>query len=183
MQLFLVSRNTLLALLWSLVARIPHSALHSCSIKKLPSAFWQTEGLFKLFRLVWWMCVHPLLWLFLCFNIHEWNPVSSPVLYTIWLEIERHICGIGLKISKPSPYVLCAPLTISGYAGITDNMTLKLLTLTRRQWHSDRICCNGSLKANRYAQVTAEQFDTTVWHYEMLRWYPAVASTSAFNGT
>jgi hypothetical protein len=30
--------------------------------------------LFKLFWLVWWMCVHLLLWLLFRFNIHKWNP-------------------------------------------------------------------------------------------------------------
>jgi hypothetical protein len=30
--------------------------------------------LFKLFRLVWWMCMHPLLWLLFDFNIHKRNP-------------------------------------------------------------------------------------------------------------
>jgi hypothetical protein len=29
--------------------------------------------LFKLFRLLWWMCVHPLLWQLFGFNVHKWN--------------------------------------------------------------------------------------------------------------
>jgi hypothetical protein len=37
---FLVFHNTLLTLLWSLVAWIPQSALLSCSSKQLASAFW-----------------------------------------------------------------------------------------------------------------------------------------------
>jgi hypothetical protein len=31
------------------------------------------EGMFKLFRLVWWMCLLPLIWLLFGFNIHKWN--------------------------------------------------------------------------------------------------------------
>jgi hypothetical protein len=32
------------------------------------------QRLFILLRLVWWMCVHPLLWLLFGFDIHKWNP-------------------------------------------------------------------------------------------------------------
>jgi hypothetical protein len=32
------------------------------------------QCLFRLFWLVWWMCVHPLLWLFCGFNIHKRDP-------------------------------------------------------------------------------------------------------------
>jgi hypothetical protein len=37
----LVFRNTLLTLLWPLIAWIPPSAFLSCPRKQLPSAFWQ----------------------------------------------------------------------------------------------------------------------------------------------
>jgi hypothetical protein len=40
--IFLVFCNTLVMLLWSLVAHIPPSALPSCPRPQLPSAFWQT---------------------------------------------------------------------------------------------------------------------------------------------
>jgi hypothetical protein len=32
------------------------------------------QHLFKILRIVRWMCVHPLLWLLFGFNIHKWNP-------------------------------------------------------------------------------------------------------------
>jgi hypothetical protein len=59
-------RNTLVTLLWSLVAWLRPSALLSWL------SGWQTT--FKLFRLVWWMRVHSLLWLLFGFNIQKWNP-------------------------------------------------------------------------------------------------------------
>jgi hypothetical protein len=30
--------------------------------------------LFKFSQLVWWVYVHPLLWLLFHLNIHKWNP-------------------------------------------------------------------------------------------------------------
>jgi hypothetical protein len=32
------------------------------------------QRLFKPFRLAWWVCVHPLLWLHFGFSIHKWKP-------------------------------------------------------------------------------------------------------------
>jgi hypothetical protein len=60
----------LLRLLWSLVAWIQPQ--HSFPV--LGNSCHQLSGrqhLFKLFRLVWWMCVHPLLWLLFGINNNE----------------------------------------------------------------------------------------------------------------
>jgi hypothetical protein len=48
---------------------------YSCSVAE--NSCHQLSGkqsLFKLLRLVWWMCVHPLFWLLFGFSIHKWNP-------------------------------------------------------------------------------------------------------------
>jgi hypothetical protein len=66
--------NMPVILLWSPVAWISPSALYSCPRKQLPSAFWQADVCLNFFWLVWWMCVHPLLWLLFGFSIHKWNP-------------------------------------------------------------------------------------------------------------
>jgi hypothetical protein len=122
----------------------------------LPSAFWQTDVCLNFFGSFGeCVCIHCFDFSFVSTLTNETQFHYLLVIHCDW-EIERHICGIGLKISKTSLYVLCARLTIFGYAGITDFMTLTLLTLSRRQRHSDIICSNGSLKA------TAAQFDTTV---------------------
>jgi hypothetical protein len=82
-QFFLVFRSTLPTLLWSLVAWIPPSALLSYPRKQVQSAFWQADISLNFFGFSG-ECVHALLWLLFGFNIHKWNPVSSPVTRTMW---------------------------------------------------------------------------------------------------
>jgi hypothetical protein len=55
------------------------------------------QRLFKLFLLVWWMCVHRLFWLLFGLNIHKWNP---GFVQCDW-EIHCRLCCVALKISKP----------------------------------------------------------------------------------
>jgi hypothetical protein len=86
-QFFLVFSNTLLTLLWSLVAWIPPSALLSCPRKQLPSIFWQVDNVclnfFGLFGEC--VCIH-------CFDcslasiLTNETQVSSPVTHTMWLR-------------------------------------------------------------------------------------------------
>jgi hypothetical protein len=74
MRSFLALRKTLLTLLWSPVARILSSAHISCPVQgKGCHQLSGRQRLLKLYKLIWRMCVHPLLWLNFAFNIHKWN--------------------------------------------------------------------------------------------------------------
>jgi hypothetical protein len=73
--------------------------------------------LIRPFRLIWWNCVHPLLWLLFCFNIRKWNPGFIMLLERCDREIHPHLCGIDLEKSKPKEAflcILCAPTAIFG---------------------------------------------------------------------
>jgi hypothetical protein len=54
-------------LLWFLFAQIPTSLLLSCPVPENNCCQLSGRCLLILFRLVWWMCVQPLLWLFFGF--------------------------------------------------------------------------------------------------------------------
>jgi hypothetical protein len=85
-------------------AWIPPSALLAC-----PS-FVARGRLFKLFRLVWWMCAHPLHWLLSYFNIHKWNPGLIACYSCDVIEKFIAIFVVGLwKKSKPKLFsAFCA---------------------------------------------------------------------------
>jgi hypothetical protein len=92
---FLVFRNILLILLWSLVAWIPPLVL-------LPvpeySCHWLSGNICLNFIDLFGECVvYPLFWLLFGFNIHKWNPrFITCYLYDV-TEIHCHLCGITLK--------------------------------------------------------------------------------------
>jgi hypothetical protein len=67
--------------------------------------------LFKLFRLVWWMCVHPLLWLLFGFNTHKWNPgFITCYLYDV---IEKFITVFVVSVKAEAILcVLCIQVSI-----------------------------------------------------------------------
>jgi hypothetical protein len=56
-----------------LVAWIPPSALPPCP-GRVTICLLAGRHLFKTFWLVWWISVHPPLWLLSGFNVHKWNP-------------------------------------------------------------------------------------------------------------
>jgi hypothetical protein len=99
-------------LLCSLVAWISPSALRYSPRKQFPSAFWQgRQRLFKVFRLVWWMCVHPLLWLLLVSTFTNETQVSWPDPLTMWLRNSSPSLWYRSKKSKPKPFsAFCAHL-------------------------------------------------------------------------
>jgi hypothetical protein len=52
------------------------------------------QRFFKLSRLVWWMCVHPFLWLPFGFNIHKWNPgFITKVLKIMERRLSQNVCS------------------------------------------------------------------------------------------
>jgi hypothetical protein len=141
---YLVLRNTLLMLLWSLVAWIPPSALLPCPRKQLPSALWRR--LFKLFRLVWWMCNASTALTDLWFQHSQMKPRFHHLLLLQcdW-EIHRHVCGIVKKKSKPKlfsafcahPWAFSEPFlrkTCNNLAwdNIIENSTWNLWKFTRK---------------------------------------------------
>jgi hypothetical protein len=63
------SRNTLLLYCGPLY----HDFQHQCSFPDPENSYDQLPGR-QIFRLVWWMCVRPLLSLLFGFNVHRWNP-------------------------------------------------------------------------------------------------------------
>jgi hypothetical protein len=93
---FLVFRNTRLTLLWSRVAWIPHQ--HSFSVPENSCHQLSGRHLFKLFWLVWWMCVPPLLWMLFGFSIHNWNPgLTSCYVYYV---IEKSLPSLWYRSKK-----------------------------------------------------------------------------------
>jgi hypothetical protein len=84
--LFLVFRNTLVTLLWSLVAWIPLSVFLSYPRKQLPSALWQADVCLNFFGLSS-ECVR--IHCFDCSLVSTFTnetQVSSPVTRTMWLR-------------------------------------------------------------------------------------------------
>jgi hypothetical protein len=67
------------------------------------------QRLFKPYRRVLWICMHPLLWLLSCFNIHELNPKFHHLLLVRCdREIHCHLYVIALKSqsrSRSLPFV------------------------------------------------------------------------------
>jgi hypothetical protein len=72
------------------------------------------QRLFKISGLVWWMCVHPLLWLLLCFNIHKWSPSFITCYSYDVIEKFTAIFVVSLQKTKAILCVLCAPVCIFG---------------------------------------------------------------------
>jgi hypothetical protein len=64
---FSVSQNTFWRYCVNSTTSIPFLSQKTVVISFLAGR----QRLFKLFRLVWWMCVHPLHWLLFVFNIHK----------------------------------------------------------------------------------------------------------------
>jgi hypothetical protein len=83
------------------------------SQKTVTISFLAGRRLFKLFRLVWWMCVHPLLWLLFGFSISKWNP-GFITCYSYNVIEKFAIFVVSLKKIYKSRSVLCAPVSISG---------------------------------------------------------------------
>jgi hypothetical protein len=62
--------------------------------------------LFKFcFQLVWWMCVHPLLWLHFGFNIHKWKRgFITRYLYDV---LDKFVTIFGVSKTVKTEAVLC----------------------------------------------------------------------------
>jgi hypothetical protein len=97
------------------------------------------QCLFKHFRLVWWMYVHPLLW----------KPRFHQLLLVRcdW-EIRRHLCGFALKESKPKPFsAFCSHLwafsesilckTCDNCDNLVQNSAWNLWKFTRNFWNCE----------------------------------------------
>jgi hypothetical protein len=85
------------------------------SQKTVPICRLSGRRLSKLFQLVWWKCVHPLLWLLIGFNFHKWNPgFITCYSYNVIKKFIAIFWGIALKRLKAKAilYVLCAPMSI-----------------------------------------------------------------------
>jgi hypothetical protein len=91
--------NTLLTLLWSLVAWIPHIALLSCPRKQLLSDSWQADNICLNFFGLFGKCVCvssalTALW----FQYSKMKPrFHHPLLICCDWELHCHLCGITLK--------------------------------------------------------------------------------------
>jgi hypothetical protein len=99
----------LLMLLWPITAWIPPSEnIPENSCRFLAGG----QRLFQLSRLLWLMCVHPLLWLFFGFN----NQVSSPVTRTLQLTNSLPSLWYRSETVKAEAIlcILWAPLSILG---------------------------------------------------------------------
>jgi hypothetical protein len=71
--------------------------------------------MFKLFQLVWWMCVHPLLWLLFGFNITNKTLVSSPVTCMMWLRNSSPSSWYHSKKSQSQSHSLCFVCTLEHF--------------------------------------------------------------------
>jgi hypothetical protein len=79
--------------------------------------------LFKLFRPVWWMCVHPLLWLRFGFNVHKWNPgFTTCYSYDVIKKI-INVMSLWKSQSRSEAIllILCSPVSICG-THLTQNL-------------------------------------------------------------
>jgi hypothetical protein len=93
----------------SLIAWNPPSTLEN-SCRRLSG-----RHLFKLFRLVWWVCVHPLLWLLIGSTFTDEALVSSPVTYVMWLRNVLPSSWYRSKVKAEAILcVLCALMSIFG---------------------------------------------------------------------
>jgi hypothetical protein len=107
--------------------------------------------LFKLFRLVWWMCVHPLLCLLFSFSIHKWNP--GFITCDSYSVIEKFIAILVVLLwkSKLKPFLRfvctgehflnpsCAKLVIaySNFYNLVENSAWNLLKFTWKFWNCE----------------------------------------------
>jgi hypothetical protein len=90
--------------IWRYCGPLLHEFHHQHYFSVPESSYYQLSGrqrLFKLLRLVWWMCVHPLLWLLFGFNIHKRNPgFITWHSYDVIEKLIARLCNIDIKKSK-----------------------------------------------------------------------------------
>jgi hypothetical protein len=70
--------------------------------------------LFKLFQVLWWLCVHTQRWLLLGFSIHKWN--TGFITCYSYDVTEKFITIFMVLLKKVKveaiPYVLCALVSV-----------------------------------------------------------------------